>query len=102
MHPTQSNPPAQAPSATVVVRLCVGGHDERHIPRRRTAPQVLPNNAPLPRIGEVIYLSSTSAWGVELVIHDWRSADLLHIEVWITHVTGVARHSRHGLFARTQ
>jgi hypothetical protein len=46
----------------------------------------LPPGAPLPREREVIYLSSTSAWSVELVVHEWLTPVDLRVEVWIRHV----------------
>ena len=53
------------------------------LPRRNRAPFCLPLHAPLPRKGEVIYLTSTSAWGVSLVVHEWLATDTLHIVVWL-------------------
>lgn len=61
----------------------------------------LPLEAPLPRIGEVIYLSSSSAWGVAMVIHEWRSAQDLRIELWLEHVHA-ARQQRPSGFSITQ
>lgn len=87
--------------AHVQVCLCVPDDQHRHLPKRRRAPTALPLNAPLPRQGEVIYLSSSSAWGVTMVIHEWRSADHLRIEVWIEHVSG-SRHARPTGFELTQ
>lgn len=106
----QQQPPRFPPSPTsidrpegvqVEIKLCVPADQERHLPRRSRAPQFLPATAPLPRQGEVIYLSSTSAWGVELVIHEWLSPRDLHVEVWITHVDS-ARHRRPTGFSLTQ
>lgn len=85
----------------VEIELCVPDDQERHLPERRRAPQYLPLSAPLPRQGEVIYLSSSSAWGVELVVHEWRSPVDLRIEVWITHV-GTSRQRRQPGFELTQ
>jgi hypothetical protein len=53
----------------------------------------LPDGAPLPRTGDVLYLSSTSAWGVSMVIHERLTRDFTRIEVWLSHV-GASRHSR--------
>jgi hypothetical protein len=86
---------------TVTIHLCVPDDQERHLPKRRRAPPYLPPGVPLPRVGEVIYLSSTSAWGVELVVHEWRTPTELRIEVWLTHV-GSARHLRPPGFSLTQ
>lgn len=86
---------------TVRVHLCVPDDQEAFLPRRRRAPPYLPANAPLPRKGEVIYLSSSSAWRVSLVIHEWRSPIDLHVEVWIEHI-GAARLARPPGFVLTQ
>ena len=71
------------------------------LPRRRRAPLFLPMTAPLPRIGEVIYLTSTSAWGVRLVVHEWLAPDDLHVIVWVEHV-GATHHAGRAGFAVTQ
>jgi hypothetical protein len=92
--PTPSTP-------TVEIHLCVPDDQQRHLPKRRRAPNPLPPNAPLPRTGEVLYLSSSSAWAVEQVIHEWRSPVDLRIELWLTHV-GSSRHGRPTGFAITQ
>lgn len=92
---------ADVSSAKVDVHLCVPDDQERYLPKRRRAPQYLPPNAPLPRKGEVIYLSSTSAWGVNLVIHEWRSPVELRVEIWLEHI-GAARFGRPSGFALTQ
>lgn len=88
-------------SPRIEIHLCVPDDQERHLPKRRRAPQWLPLTAPLPRQGEVIYLSSSSAWGVEMVIHEWRSPQDLRVEIWITYV-GSSRHRRPTGFALTQ
>jgi hypothetical protein len=85
----------------VTIHLCIPDDQERHLPRHRRAPRYLPPTVPLPRQGEVIYLSSSSAWGVTMVIHEWRSQEDLHIEVWLEHV-GSARHARPTGFTLTQ
>jgi len=86
---------------TVEVCLCVPDDQEVHLPKRRRAPKRLPADVPLPRIGEVVYLSSTSAWKVLLLIHEWRAVDRLRIEVWLEHVGG-ARDYRPAGFELTQ
>lgn len=85
----------------IKIHLCVPDDQKQFLPKRRRAPEYLPPSAPLPRIGELIYLSSSSAWGVELVIHEWLSPVDLHIEVWITHI-GSSRSRRPDGFALTQ
>lgn len=82
--------------------LCIPEEQQRYLPKRRRAPAHLPLGIPLPRQGEVIYLSSTSAWGVAMVIHEWESPDQLRIEVWLEHVAAGARHTRPPGFALTQ
>ena len=78
-------------TTTMSVHLCVPEDQERHLPKRRRAPHVLPATAPLPREGEVIYLSRNSAWLVQMVIHDWVAHDVLRVEVWLEHVTSTRR-----------
>jgi hypothetical protein len=83
------------------IHLCVPDDQKAHLPRRRRAPAFLPPGAPLPRTGEIIYLSSSSAWGVEMVIHEWLSPVDLRIEIWITYV-GSSRSRRPPGFELTQ
>lgn len=85
--------PTKVALAVVQVELCVSEHLIPHLPDYRAAPTMLPLNAPVPRIGEVIYLSSTSAWMVYMVIHEYRSTNDLHIEVWLDWI-GSARQVR--------
>jgi hypothetical protein len=67
--------------------------DDAHLlPRRRRHPQYLPLHTPLPRVGELLYLSSTSAWGVKGVLHEWIAPDRLNITVLIQYLGG----SHHG------
>lgn len=94
--------PSAIPEPTEVqIHLCIPEDQERHLPKRRRAPLLLPRDVPLPRIGEVIYLSSSSAWTVSFVIHEWRSAGELRIELWMDWA-GSARHARAPGFALTQ
>lgn len=85
----------------VQIHLCIPEDQKRHLPKRRRAPAYLPLNVPLPRHGEVIYLSSTSAWGVAMVIHEWQSPDELRVEIWLEHVSA-SRHARPTGFPLTQ
>jgi hypothetical protein len=85
----------------IEVHLCIPHDQERFLPRRRRAPIHLPLSAPLPRAGEVIYLSSSSAWGVAMVIHEWQNTEHLRVEVWLEHV-GSSRQMRPTGFALTQ
>jgi len=94
---------AEAIKQTLVlsVHLCIPEDQMVHAPKRRRAPHTLPEGAPLPRVGDFIYLASTSAWVVRRVVHDWRSPCELKIEVWLDWM-GNARYARHVDFALTQ
>lgn len=95
-------PTPEAPSRTIVeVHLCISDEQEMHAPKRRRAPRFWPLDVPLPRVGEVIYLSSSSAWAVRTVIHEWRAQHELRIELWLEWI-GSARHARTAGFAVTQ
>ena len=94
-------PRAMRRATAVQVQLCVPNDQEAHVPKRRRAPQFLPPNAPLPRIGEVIHLSSTSAWRVSLVLHEWHTPKDLHVQVWLDWI-GPAHMQRPAEFAMTQ
>jgi len=83
------------------VHLCVPDDQSRYLPRRRRAPTNLPPDVPLPRQGDVVFLSRSSAWTVHMVIHDWQAPDNLRVEVWLVHV-GTGRPTLHGDFAVTQ
>lgn len=72
------------------------------LPRRRRAPRTLPITAPLPRIGEIIYLNSTSAWRVLMVVHEWLAPDHLVIVLWLTHAGATHHTSSPPAFAITQ
>lgn len=89
------------PTTQIEIHLCIPDDQEKWLPKRRRAPLNLPLAAPLPRIGEVIYLSSSSAWGVAMVIHEWRSEQDLRIELWLEHVHA-ARQQRPSGFTITQ
>ena len=86
---------------TVSVHLCVPADQTRHLPRKRRAPDILPSDAPLPKQGDVLYLSATSAWGVQMVVHQWVNERTLRIEVWLQHVSS-ARDARPTGFMLTQ
>lgn len=88
-------------SRRVEIHLCVPDEQERYLPKRRRAPPTLPPDVPLPRHGEIVYLSSTSAWSVTRVVHEWRSPLDLHIEVWLEY-EGPARRRRAPDFMTTQ
>ena len=85
---------------TVEVHLCIPEDQAKYLPRRRRVPRLWPGSAPLPRQGEVIYLSNTSAWGVSMVLHEWKTETLLRIELWLAHVK--TSHNRPSGFSLTQ
>jgi hypothetical protein len=85
----------------IKVHFCIPDDQSPHMPKRRRAPVNLPAQAPLPRVGEFVYLSSTSGWVVTHLVHEWRSAHDLRIEIWLDHVGG-ARDARHPHFQMTQ
>lgn len=92
--PTQTT---TAPTATnIVVHLCIPDDQKKFLPKRRRAPAQLPRTAPVPRQGEVIYLSPTSAWGVAMVVHEWKATDELHVQVWLTYVNSSLKHRPSG------
>lgn len=97
IHVPMSNNTNGGPTS-VRVCLCVPDDQKRHLPKRHRAQW--PHGAPIPRTGEVVYLSSTSAWGVSMVIHEPRGDGLL-TEIWLEHVSG-SRHLRPTGFALTQ
>lgn len=71
------------------------------LPKRRRTPHYLPLHAPLPRTGEIIYINSTSAWRVVLVVHDWLAPDDLHLLVVVEHA-GAPHHGARRDFGVTQ
>jgi len=97
--PSYGESPTQATS--VNVHLCIADDQEHHLPKRRRAPHHLPRDVPLPTVGDVIYLSSSSAWVVRTRIHEWLSPHDLRIELWLEWI-GSARHTRATGFALTQ
>lgn len=102
MNTTNKPNPEPAPVPTnMTVHLCIPDDQERHLPKRRRAPHLLPRDVPIPVTGDVLYLSSSSAWLVRMRIYEWRSAHDLRIELWMEWV-GSARHARAPGFALTQ
>lgn len=85
----------------VFMRYMVPDDQRPLLPRRPRAPSLLPPEVPRPQRGDVVYLSSSSAWGVELVVYDWHSPVDLLLEVWLTHV-GSSRARRATGFGVTQ
>jgi len=101
MPANHTQPPGNSDRVKVRTVFCVPEDQEKFLPKRRRAPAHLPVNAPLPRQGEVVYLSSSSAWAVSMVIHQWHAPTDLCIEVWLVHVA-TSRDSRPPGFALTQ
>lgn len=81
--------------------LCVPDDQQGHLPEDRTAAQLLPPGAPIPRVGEVISLSSAGLWVVQLVIHEWQTPTSLRVEVWLEWV-GSSPGKRHQAAPVTQ
>ena len=93
--PSRLEEPLRAPRGEV--KLCVPDDQVQHLPPRVTGMYCnttsnvsmdWPAGAELPKAGEVIYLSSTSAWGVTMVIHECRPGGVIGVEVWIEYVSG--------------
>lgn len=57
----------------------------------------VPHAAPMPRQGEVVFIGS-SAWGVQLVVHEWSHPRKLRVEIWLEHVS-CTRHASPSGFA---
>jgi hypothetical protein len=85
----------------IEVVFCVPDDQQLLLPRRRRAPRTVQPGVPIPRRGDLVYLSSTSAWAVSAVVHEWRSTVDLRIEVWLEHVGGARQHRPPG-FETTQ
>ncbi len=84
------------------VHLCVPDEDAPLLPDYMPLGAMrLPPGAPIPRVGEILYLSSTSAWCVETVVHEPLSPTSIRVEVWLTRV-GAARCRRDERSGRTQ
>lgn len=67
----------------VTAHYCVTDEEEIHLPRRRRHPRLLPRDVPLPRVGELVYLSSTSSWSVKRIVYEWRNSHDMRIQVWL-------------------
>lgn len=87
---------------TVEMHYCIAEDQQRWMPKRRRAPpHMSPRDVPVPRQGEVVYLSSSSAWGVAMIIHEWHAPNHLRIEVWLEHLAS-SRQQRPPGFVLTQ
>jgi len=91
--PSNTVEPLRAPRGEV--KLCVPGDQVTHLPPKAAGTYChstscvsldWPAGAELPKAGEVIYLSSTSAWGVSMVIHECRPGGVIGVEVWIEYL----------------
>lgn len=89
-----------AHTATPAVRLCIPDEQLQYLPPYGTVPSAMPAGSVVPRKGEIVYLSSTSAWTVSLVIHEFLPGGTVRIEVWLEWV-GSARHARDPLYPST-
>lgn len=72
------------------IKLCISDDQLTHLPQG-VAVKTWPAGAVLPRVGEVVYLSSTSAWVVRIVVHEFLCGGDVSTEVWIDWI-GAARH----------
>ena len=88
------------PAITIEIRATE--ESDEPLPKRRRTPTRLPLTAPLPRVGEILYLNSTSAWRVAMVVHEWLASDHLTIVVWLTHLGHTHHSSAPPPFAVTQ
>ena len=75
------------------VHLCFPDDQIEYLPQGQALPK-WPAGVPAPRKGEVIYVTSTSAWAVSLVIHEIiYGGGGVRVEVWLEWV-GTAHHRR--------
>lgn len=74
-----------------VAYLCIPDDQLQHLPKFGTVPKTMPAGSQLPRVGEVIYLTSASAWVVSIVIHEIVAGGGVRVELWIDWI-GAARH----------
>ena len=81
---------ARVPAPETSVTLCIPDDQLVHFPQGVSFP-TWPAENQLPRKGEVIYLTSTSAWAVEIVIHEFLAGGAVRVEVWLAWA-GSARH----------
>lgn len=82
---------AMQPAADWSVHVCIPDDQLANIPSGMAIP-AWPAGATLPRTGDVVYLTSTSAWGVMLVIHELVPGGV-RVEVWLEFVAE-SRHHR--------
>lgn len=84
-----------------VVHLCIPDDQRHHLPEHQAIAQTMPVGASRPVAGDVVYLTSTSAWVVRMVIHELLPEGRVRVEVWLEWV-GSARHVRPAGFTVTQ
>lgn len=99
---TTSKGPVTVNPTSMTVHLCVPEDQIRFLPKRRRAPEMHPRDVPLPRQGDVVYLSRTSAWHVLMVIFDWLAVDTVRVEVWLEHVSPPRHRAPVAVFSLTQ
>ena len=75
-----------------VVHLCIPDDQIAHFPQGQAIP-TWPLGVQPPRIGEVIYLTSTSAWVVSMVVNELVHGGGVRIEAWLDWI-GASRHRR--------
>ena len=94
VQPGAARAPRPIASAEVAasIHLCIPDDQLPHFPQGQALP-AWPAGVPWPRVGEVLYLSSTTAWAVCFVIHEFVHG-ALRTEVWLEWV-GASRHVRH-------
>lgn len=70
------------------VRVEIESLDDVTSPLPKRARRFLPPGAPVPSRGDILYLTSTSAWRVHQVIHEWLGPSLLHVHLVCAHEGG--------------
>ncbi|MBS0448580.1 MAG: hypothetical protein JSR59_21875 [Proteobacteria bacterium] len=82
----QRHPHAEASAGT---HLCIPDDQLEHLRSGERVPR-WPAGADAPRKGDVVYLTSVSAWAVTLVVHELLADGGLRIEIWLEWI-GFAR-----------
>jgi hypothetical protein len=100
--PNWTPPPHPSPICHPAIRVELRSFDEAAQPLPRRGPRFLPPAAPVPQQGDLVYLTSTSAWRVRMLVHEWLALDTLHVHVIVEHV-GATHHGNRASFpAATQ
>lgn len=92
---TKARSPRSAPRRAqgAAVHLCFPDDQLAHFPEGKSDVPRWPLGVPAPRQGEVIYLTSASAWAVSLVIHELVFGGGVRTEIWLEWI-GASRHRR--------